>query len=105
MCLMNTLQPGTSSVCSGVVVRLDKVLTDLGLLFELLQTVSCTWCEKFVTLNMYDFIRYKLVPPVFLVFFTVVTQGLVVLGNNQKLVTSVFLVYKLIIYYLLGNSA
>ena len=54
---------------------------------------------------MYDFIRYKLVPPVFLVFFTVVTQGLVVLGNNQKLVTSVFLVYKLIIYYLLGNSA
>ena len=33
---------------------------------------------------MYDLIRYNLVPPVFLLFFTGITQWLVAAGNKQK---------------------
>jgi len=35
---------------------------------------------------MYDLVRYYIIPPIFLVFFTGVTQVLVSLGNPYRLV-------------------
>ena len=35
-------------------------------------------------MTMYDTIRYNIVPPLFLIFFTVITQWLVAAGDNSK---------------------
>ena len=50
----------------------------------LFQTHAVTSCQNYRRSRMYDLVRYNLVPPLFLVFFTGITQWLVAAGIPNR---------------------